>query len=125
MTDMEWLFDYQNFDRSIVFKTVNKDDCACEIMTDLEYRRVTVMVYPSFFEHSLKEQRELLLHEFAHTFSDKIYHLAVNLLNGKAESFENFRRANEECTSRITNVLDGLLRGRKAYAKRGYAAYLK
>lgn len=124
LNDIEYLFDYQNFDRSFVFEKEEKENTACEVVTDLEYRRVTIKIYPCFMTHSVWDQRQLLLHEFCHTYTDKIYQLAVSLLNGKYETFENFRRANEEATSRITETMEALLRGRLRYARKAYARFL-
>lgn len=124
LTDVEDMFDYGNFDRTISYPKEDKDNCACEVITDLEYRRVNIKIYPSFFTQTARDQRQLLLHEFCHMYTDKIYQLAVSLLNGKHESFENFRRANEEATSKITETIEALLRGRLRYARKAYARYL-
>ena len=123
--EMDFLFDYQNFDRAICYCKEQKEGIAAEVKTDIEYRRMTIHLYPSFFTHSIKDQRELLLHEFCHTFTDKIYCKAINLLNGKFETNDTLQMTNEEATSRITNVLHGLLIGRTLYAKKAYAKYLE
>lgn len=129
LEQIEWLFDYQNWDREIVYKKDVKDTghgrLAAEVKQDSDYRRVSLFIYPGFFDHTPKEQREFLLHEFTHTFTTRLYAAAIDLSNGTLHTPEQLRKLNEEATSRITNVIHGLLDGRKTYAKEAYAKYLK
>lgn len=123
-TDMEWMFDYQNWDRSVVFKEKDDNELAAQVRQEDEYRRITVDIYPCFFTHSPKEQREFLLHEFCHSFSHKLYCASIDLLDGKLHTKEQLRKLNEEATSRVVQIIDALLRGKLRYAKRGYERYL-
>lgn len=124
MSDMEWAFDYQNFDRCVIFKKQpHTKDIACQVICDWEYRRVTVEVFPCFFDASPEIQRGYLLHEFCHTFTDKLCNTAVALLNGKFYTFDQIKDLNEEATSRITQIIEALLKGKMRYARDGFAKY--
>jgi len=132
LKDMEWAFDFQNFLRTINFK--DNDDPPPEDKTsgpaayveiDWEYQRITINIFPCFFDSSIELQRTYLLHEFCHTFSDKLYGKAINLLRGKLETSAHLTQANEECTSRITELVGRLLEGKMRYARDGYANYIK
>lgn len=122
--ELEFAFDYQNWDRRVVYEKEDKDNCAAEVNTELAYRRLTVRIYPAYFTHSPRDQRLFLLHELCHSYTDKIYQLALSLLNGKFETAETLRLANEEATSRITDFIDCLLRSRMRYTRVAYARYL-
>lgn len=124
LCDLEWLFDYQNWDRRVVFETTDKDSCAAEVTTDAEYRRILIKIYPAYFTHSPRDQRLFLLHEFCHSYTDRVYKMGIDLLNGKLRTNDMLNAANEEATSRITDILDALLRGKMRYARKSYARYL-
>ena len=127
MTNMEWAFDYQNFDRSIVFKKKNHptNNCAASVEEDSEYRRVVVNIYPSFFEGTLEIQRGYLIHEFCHTFTHKLSDKAIILVYGKLDTHDCLTSTIEEATSRIAQIVGTLLDGRMTYARKGYSAYVK
>lgn len=124
-SDLEWIFDYQNFDRGIIFKEENFEDTAAAVDIDSEYRRVTMKIFPSFFDHKIYDQRDILLHEFCHTFTHEVHQGALRLLNGKFESADKLASRNEEATSRITQIIGALLKGKMKYARRGYKDYIK
>lgn len=126
LEDLEWMFDYNNYEKSIVFKEEDKDEIACEVVEDWDYRRITIKVFPTFFTHSLKDQRKFLLHELCHSYSNKIYQQLHEIINhGKFISWNSVKQNNEECTSRITETISRLLEGNLRYAKRAYSDYLK
>lgn len=127
LNDMQWAFDYQNFDRVINFEKNEhpKKEVVCEVINQWEYRRVIIKIYPSFFEADAEQQRGYLLHEFCHSYTDMLYDMALDLLNGKLHTHEQIRLRNEEATSRITNVIESFLLGKMKYAKDGYARYLQ
>lgn len=127
MTDMEWAFDYQNFDRTVIFKKEDHEteSCACSVVNDWKYRRVTITIFPCFFDADLKIQRGYLLHEFCHTFTDKLHETLEDMLKGKLYTADQVTGTNEEATSRITQVIGALLEGRMKYARTGYAKYIE
>lgn len=122
---MVWMFDYQNFDRTILFREKDEDNLAAGVTIDKEYQRVTIFIYPCFFDNTIDSQRQYLLHEFCHTYTDILKKKASNLLNGKLETEESIRFSNEEATSRITNTLDALLQGKLGYARKAYAQFIE
>lgn len=42
LQELEFLFDYQNWDRSICYCDADRDDCAAEVKSDPAYRRITI-----------------------------------------------------------------------------------
>ncbi len=126
MLEMESLFDFQNWDRSIVFEKIDSKNNAAEIKQDIEYRRVTIFIFPRFFLNSLKNQREYLLHELCHTFSHKLFCAGVDLINGdRVHSYEALKAVNEEATCRVTLLIQKLLLGKRKWAGVAFAKYIK
>lgn len=122
---LTWMFDLQNFDKTIRFAKEDYEDCAAHIDMGNEYRRITVVVYPCFFvDNSPDSQREMLLHELCHSVLNDLANRARNLLNGKAETVESVRFSNEQATSRISQILHRLLKGEMLYAKNAYKEFL-
>lgn len=123
---MQWLFGVQNYDRTLKIKDKDEEDTAAEIIFNEKYQRIKIAIYPCFWEHTLKEQRKLLLHELCHTITLPMHHLAVEFLRGEQASTEtHFIDTMERSTCQIENILDGLLQNRLKYAKKAYADYIK
>lgn len=125
LDDIDWMFQLNNWDKSVILKERDEDGKAAEILTDESYQHVTVSVYPCFFEHKLEEQRKFLLHELIHTILAKQKLQAYHLLDGRLVTKDALNEANERATSQLENILDRLLTGRLSYAKKAYEKYLK
>ena len=125
MTELDWLFDYKNYDRGVVFEKQDEKHLAAKVVEDREYQRITIHIYPSFFTESLENQRDYILHEFCHTFTHSLQQIAYDLLNGKLQTEPHIHNANEEATSRITRVISALLEGKKQFARKAFAEYIK
>lgn len=125
LESIDWFFALNNFDREIVIKEQDTDNIAAEFSFREEYQSVTVKIYPCFWTHSLADQRKMLLHELCHSITLPSKAVAYGLLDGKLTTFDRIKDINEEATSKIENMLDSLLRGRKTYAKKAYKDYLK
>lgn len=122
--DMSYLFGVRHYELGLVKAKRDKDKVVAEIEHEEDYQRITITIYPTFWEQSQEEQRKFLLHEFCHTLTDPIFDVAERLRNGRVETHEHQRIANEKSVSRIANILDSLLRGKSRYARESYAKYL-
>lgn len=125
LSDFEFLFGLQGYDRNLTFRDTEKDLCVADICVEEDYSRVYINIYPRFWDNSLKDQRMYLLHEFVHSWVQPINLIAANLQEGKLETSEHRRFALERSVSVITNAMDGLLRLRYKYARKAYQKYLK
>lgn len=125
LEDMQWLFQVQNYERKLNIKKEDEDDKSAEITFNEDYQRITIKIFPCFFEQTLEEQRKALLHEFCHTITIPMNKLLVEYIDGKSITQETARMVHERSTSQIENILDGLLRGRFSYARKAYKDFIK
>lgn len=125
LEDMQWLFQVQNYERKLSIMKEDLDDKCAEVIFNEDYQRIQIKLFPCFFEQTLEEQRKALLHEFCHTITIPMNKLTIDFMSGKAVTEETVRTVHERSTSQIENIVDGLLRLRFAYARKGYNHYLK
>lgn len=130
LEEMEWMFGINTHDRVVAFREKdceNDDgaDIAAEIHYNQEYQNVKITIYPCFLEHTLEEQRKMLLHELCHVITLPSKTASHSLHAGNMVTTDEIRRINEEATSKIENMLHQLLKGNLKYAKTGYNNYLK
>lgn len=124
LQQMQWMFGLQNYDRNIEFVKEAHKDRAASIEIDEEYQRIKIKTYPQFFEHTKKDQRVFLLHEFCHYLTDSISEVAYQLHIGNFETDKNRKDACEKSTSQIVNILDKFLTDKLSFAKKEYKKYL-
>ena len=122
---MDWLFCTNNHDRIIIWKEKDKDDVAAQITYNEEYQSIDIDIYPCFFTQNLETQRKTLLHELIHSITLPSKIALQDFLDGKFITPQEIRKINETETSKIENIMDGLLRGRLKYAVKAYKEYLK
>lgn len=128
LEQLDWLFGTQTYSRTLSYqKEVPGDspDCIADISVDAAYHRISINIYPGFWDCPLDYQRKALLHEYFHFVVSPLKHQADELLAGRVVTRPQLSAAAEEVTSRIENHLDALLRGRNKFAVRAYATYSK
>ena len=124
----DWMFETNNFERHLVDVEVQpegQEELTALVIPSLNYKELTIKLYPYFWELSLEKQREALLHEMVHVITHESKMIASNLLEGEFHTLKEIKDINEKETSAITHLLDSLLRGYIKYAKRAYKDYLK
>jgi len=124
LNGIQWLFNINGFERNIVIKKEDYEERAAQICYEEDYQRITLTIYPKFFKETQEFQRKILLHELCHCLTLQSKVIACNLLDGELQTRENIKYENERLTSKIENILDGLLQGRLKYAKEAYAGYI-
>ena len=122
---MEYLFAVNNYDRSFTYKEQDSEGVGAEVEINVPYQRINIAIYPIFWKHTLKEQREMILHEFCHTVIQPVQAVARDLFEGKFRTEQERKDAVEQSTSQVAQLLDSLLRGRSLYARKAYEKYLK
>jgi hypothetical protein len=125
LEDIDWLFSLNNFDRVIKLPAEDDEDVVAEVNFDEKYQRINVRLYPCFFAHTLDEQRKALLHELCHSITIPSKVALHDALDGDLVTKKRANEINETTTSKIENILDGLLRGKLRYARNAYKNYLK
>lgn len=131
LNGIDWLFQVNQYDKKLSFPDRDKEEkedmegeVLAEVVVDEKYQVLVITIYPCFLKSSLAEQRRVLLHELCHTITNAPKACAIDLLNGKLVVEDKICDANEMATSKIENILDGLLRGKLLYAKEAYADYI-
>jgi hypothetical protein len=127
ISGMRTLFDLLNFDIEVRYFTEDhKEDqnVRAEVVFSRSYRRVTICIFPPFYKLGADEQREVLLHELSHTFTDRLAGMVCALRDGKLVTEAELREANEEATSRITTLIRDSLMGQGKSYRKVYAAYV-
>jgi hypothetical protein len=125
LQDMQWLFECGNFERHVTFKDQDEDGKMCEIKYEEDYQRIYIKIYPNFKGETPYYQRKALLHELSHIFCIPMNLLNLDLLDGRFHTREEMKFAHERATSKIENILDGLLQGKYKYALQAYKRYLE
>jgi len=124
LNSIDWMFQTNNFDKELIWQKEDKDNIQAEIIIIEKYQKLEVYIYPRFFKEKLESQRKILLHELCHILTDKQKSCSWDLLSGKLKTFDEIKHINEQSTSQIENILDGLLQGRLTYAKKAFNKYL-
>ena len=124
LNEIDWLFGTNGFERDIVYKEHDEGERCAEINYDEPYQSIVLSIYPCFFEEKPEDQRKILLHELCHTITMPSKVAMRSLLDGQLITRYAILNINERETSRIENILDGLLQGRLLYAKKTYKNYL-
>lgn len=125
LNEIDWLFQTNNFDKEIILKRQDEDKKAAEIIYDDVYQTITINIFPCFFNCSLTCQRKMLLHELCHSITLPSKLALYNFLEGKLVTPQEIQNINEKETSKIENILNGLLIGQLKYAVKAYDNYLK
>lgn len=126
LEDIQWLFQIQNFDRKLTLLKEDDGEKKAEIIYDEEYQTIKISLYPLFFKEKLEAQRKTLLHELCHTITLPQKILFYEFIDGtKTATKDQSLFLNERETSQIENIIDGLLRGKFAYAKKAYSDFIK
>ena len=128
LESIEWMFHINGWERHLVLAEEQPEDqplLTAEITPSMEYKQLTLKLYPFFFVCDLREQREALLHELVHVVLQDTKMLAMDLLEGKLQTQDTIKKTNDKATSEVTNLRDYLLTGNLRYAKRAYKNYLK
>lgn len=124
LTDFDWMFGTSVMDRKLVYMEDDEDGKVAEVTIHEEYQQITIRVYPCFFNHSLKEQRKALLHEFCHVISAPSRLAMFDMKDGKLITEDQIKFINEKETSRIECILDLLLQGKLTFARKAYQKYI-
>ena len=125
LTEMQWMFNLQNYDRTLTFMEKESQDTVADVIVEEDYSRVYIKIYPLFWTYTLDEQRKFLLHEMTHSLVEPTRDIADNLLKGKFETQDHLTRSNEKVTSMVSNILHSLLIGNLKYSSLAYNKYLK
>ncbi len=125
LKEFQYLFGVQTYDRAVILESKDSKNFAASIFVEEDYQRITIKIFPCFFENELADQRRYLLHEFCHYFTTDLADTARNLLNGDLVTKEQIRVANEKGVSRATNIIESILLGKERHAQSVYSGYLK
>lgn len=81
--------------------------CNADIDTDLAdtYHRVTLQIYPPFFDVSAEDQEFSVVHELAHVLAHPLVELVEASRNGLAVSPQELRSANERVADRFAKIV--------------------
>lgn len=102
-------FGLYSYDCTVDFKD-STNPCYAQILVEEDYQRATFTIHDNwFFKQSPEAQFKTLIHELAHYLSNPLYDKANNLRQGKLETEESIRFANEESTSRIENIVFSMI----------------
>lgn len=124
MSDFDFMFNICGYERNLIFKKESEDESAASICIDVPYQRITLNIFPTFWEHTKKQQREFILHEYCHTIGHPIANLAKDLLDGVFVPKSKIIDMEEEANCKIVHLLDYQLRGMAKYTRTAYAKYL-
>ena len=125
LDELQWLFHLNNYDRQLNLEHKDEDNKGAQITFEEEYQRITLDIYPCFFKETPEEQRKMILHELCHTITIPLKVLANDLADGVLVTRQQIKEESERSTSKIENILNGLLQDRLVYAKQGYKNYIK
>ena len=107
---LRWEFFVNEYQLTIAYsesRTLDGEEVAATINTDLRYLTCKITIYPNLLDcwkkQDLKTINECLVHEFAHIITDPLYELAVKAVSKREEEFLDEVR--ERQTQRITNIL--------------------
>ena len=79
-------------------------DNAATVKVDTIYFRASISIYPSFWEHRLKEQEHIIVHELCHCVSEPLALLTIEVLNDKIVTMKNLCDVRENLTQRLANI---------------------
>lgn len=127
MEQLDWFFGVSNQERYIVYckkEKENNDGTAADIIVNEKYQRITIHIYPLFWDSTEDEQREYITHEYTHYLINPVQKIAEDLQKGRLHTEEDITDAVEKSTSGVAIMIDALLSGHRRYMIKAYKKYL-
>jgi hypothetical protein len=125
LTEFDWLFGTQNYERKIILKKEDSDGVSMEFTFDDKYQWIDLTIYPTFFRHTLEQQRKQILHEFCHSITLPSKTALYEFLEGRFITPQRIKEINEKETSQMENLFNGLLNLNYKFARKAYKDYFK
>jgi len=119
------LFDVRAYQWYCNFPNKDEDNVALQIDVDEQYQRLTIKYFPTFFTHTRDEQRAFLLHEFCHIITHPLVDLLYSFKAGHLVTPQQVKAESERATSRVANIIHGLLTDEYSNSKKAYRVYLQ
>lgn len=88
------------------------------IDTDLRYKRVALTFYPCFFDQDPEEQAAIILHEMAHTVTERQYQLLDVVLRDEIVTRREAVDAREATTQAVAMIMLRLMRSDTSYFRK-------
>lgn len=124
--NLEYFSSVQNYDKNFVYKKADEDGVAASVEIDEKYQRITLNIYPCFFNHSLRHQREFLIHEFVHVLVAPLQAVADTMLQGYLVTNREYKAGLERSTSAVTEIIVRLLmKDKLLYVRQAFNKYIK
>lgn len=127
MEQLDWFYGVSNQDRYLNYKKQNdpeSPDSAADISIDEQYQRMTISIYPNFWDNTEKDQRAFMIHEYTHYLVQPLQRVARNLHSGRLHTEKDINEAVEKVTSSVTIIIDALLSGKRGYMLKAYEDFI-
>lgn len=127
MEQLDWFYGVSNQERNIHYakqQNAENPDCTADIVIDEAYQRMTITIYPSFWDSTPENQREYITHEYTHYLIQPIQKIARALQHGRLHTAQDVEDAVEKATSSVAIMVDALLSGHRRYMLKAYKDYL-
>lgn len=128
MEQLDWFYGISNQERHLHYakeQDPESPNCTADVVVDEAYQRITITIYPSFWEATLEHQREYITHEYTHYLIQPIQRIARNLQKGRLHTAQDVEDAVEKTTSSVAIMVDALLSGHRRYMLKAYKDYIK
>ena len=123
LNSFDELFQLKNYDRVLCVAKYDDGETTADIAFSENYMQMTIRLYPKFFLQDKETQRKDILHEICHTITNPMHEIVLSMLDGKLMTKSISRETLEKATCQIENIVDLLLRNRRADVKKAYADY--
>ena len=103
------LFGLTNWEIIYFWENKDKDEITATIKTEIDYKRISITIYPIFFEEDERAQSRIILHELAHFITARQIQIITDLREGILVTAREVESADEYVACSVSGVIESLI----------------